>query len=114
MWEAAAPIHMDLQELPQDCDIPDTGAQAPEDEPTRCCCKPSSFHGQTAPKPAAAAGSGIGAGWNKSGSRGQCPFTAPHSIDQAPLAMRAALAICPGWLQAAIWPRAQQNEGPEG
>lgn len=81
--------------------------------PHAAAAKPSSFHGQIPPKPAAP-GSDTGQAGINQAAEANCPFTAPHSIDQAPLAMRAALAICPGWLQAAIWPRAQQTEGPEG
>lgn len=44
----------------------------------------------------------------------KCPFTAPPSIDQEPLANRPPLAICPGSLQAAIWPTAKQIVGPAG
>lgn len=81
--------------------------------PHAAAAKTSSFHGPTPPKQAAP-GSGMEQAGINQAAEANCAFTAPHSIDQALLAMRAALAICPGWLQAAIWPRAQQTQGPEG
>lgn len=75
--------------------------------------KTSSFHGPTPPRQAAP-GSGMGLAGINQAAEANCPLTAPHSIDQAWLAMRAALAICLGWLQAAIWPRAQQTQRAEG
>ena len=115
MQEAVAHIPAEPRELPQDKGRFEFWGQAPSE---RACVlplqSPARFLGKLPPNRLLLKGLALGHAEINQVAEDKRPFTAPPSIDQAPLANWPALAICPGSLQAAIWPMAKQTEGPAG
>lgn len=103
------------REHPQNKGHCDFGGQAPANSPTRCHCKALLISWANPPQNRLLLqGLALGQAEINQAAEDKRPFTAPPSIDRAPLANRPALAICPASPQAAIWPTAKQTEGPAG